>query len=574
MTKQRYQGAEQAELDRWGAGIETAGDDEFSETTTDGPHADARLQYDQPHSFESELEFEREQVLAGLDGFLADRYPGADIAVTNRDGDAYTTKVSDAGSYKVDVLYEIVEGLEVEIEDGRSDVTVTIEGDEREPVQALRAELEDWTDDRGEVVEEDGIRYEGVIDRTMGETYETVEPFIGLRDALRDRYGEGNVLVREPENILSARSTEIDICATSGGDEYLGEATIDVTDYDGEGNEIPLTLHISRNGASGVHSEIEFLVDGEDIDRKVELFNLIDSRHEAAEGDEEELFEASEYLVEDLATSFDDIGGLDDVKQELMKDIIHPLKYPEASHRNGIDMTNGSLLYGPPGTGKTLMARAVASEMDASFYKVVVSDIAQKYVGEAEHVVEELFDHAEENAPSVIFLDEIDAILRDRDSADQEYSENVVNTFLDRMDGFDGGEDVVILGATNRKEALDEAGIRAGRMDAKYEFPLPDEEARREILQIHIDRKEEQADREDALFEELDVTGLAEEVGDANGAEIAVWLEEAVRNAAYGDEIDIDTPPSVDQVSEEDFREALEKIENGEGAERQNRHYQ
>jgi len=186
--------------------------------------------------------------------------------------------------------------------------------------------------------------------------------------------------------------------------------------------------------------------------------------------------------------SFAGIGGLSEQVRELREVIELPLHNPELFTRVGIKPPKGVLLYGPPGTGKTLLARAVAATLQTNFLKVVSSAIVDKYIGESARVVREMFGYAREHEPCVIFMDEIDAIggrrFSEGTSADREIQRTLME-LLNQMDGFDSLGQTKLIMATNRPDTLDPALLRPGRLDRKIEIPLPNEQARLEILKIH-----------------------------------------------------------------------------------------
>ncbi|MBE8539142.1 CDC48 family AAA ATPase [Geoglobus acetivorans] len=183
--------------------------------------------------------------------------------------------------------------------------------------------------------------------------------------------------------------------------------------------------------------------------------------------------------------TYEDIGGL---KRELrlVREMIElPLKHPELFQRLGIEPPKGVLLYGPPGTGKTLMAKAVANEVDAHFISLSGPEIMSKYYGESEQRLREIFEEAKENAPSIIFIDEIDSIAPKREEVTGEVERRVVAQLLTLMDGLETRGQVIVIGATNRPDAVDPALRRPGRFDREIEIGVPDKEGRKEILQIH-----------------------------------------------------------------------------------------
>ncbi len=194
-------------------------------------------------------------------------------------------------------------------------------------------------------------------------------------------------------------------------------------------------------------------------------------------------------LAEDPgAVSYSEVGGLNEQIRELREVIELPLTQPELFTRVGIKAPKGVLLYGPPGTGKTLLARAIASNISASFLKVVSSAIVDKYIGESARVIRAMFAYAREHQPCVIFMDEIDAIggrrLNEGTSADREIQRTLME-LLNQMDGFDQLGQVKVIMATNRPDVLDPALLRPGRLDRKIEIPLPNETARLDVIKIH-----------------------------------------------------------------------------------------
>jgi transitional endoplasmic reticulum ATPase len=183
--------------------------------------------------------------------------------------------------------------------------------------------------------------------------------------------------------------------------------------------------------------------------------------------------------------TYEDIGGLKDVIQKVREMVELPMRHPELFERLGIEPPKGVLIYGPPGCGKTLLAKAVANESDAHFITIGGPEIVSKFVGEAEERLRELFNEAEENAPSIIFIDEIDSIAPKREEVIGEVEKRIVSQLLTLMDGLKSRGRVVVMGATNRQNALDPALRRPGRFDREIEIGVPDRTGRKEILQIH-----------------------------------------------------------------------------------------
>eukprot|EP00039_Didymoeca_costata_P018364 m.333166 g.333166 ORF g.333166 m.333166 type:complete len:438 (+) comp17085_c0_seq1:48-1361(+) len=189
--------------------------------------------------------------------------------------------------------------------------------------------------------------------------------------------------------------------------------------------------------------------------------------------------------------SYADIGGLEDQIQEMKESVELPLTHPEYYEEMGIKAPKGVILYGAPGTGKTLLAKAVANSTSATFLRVVGSELIQKYSGDGPKLVRELFRVAEDHAPSIVFIDEIDAVGTKRYESQSGGEKEIQRTMLEllnQLDGFDSRGDVKVIMATNKIESLDTALIRPGRIDRKIEFPLPNEKTKRRIFNIHTGR--------------------------------------------------------------------------------------
>ncbi|KAI2511920.1 AAA ATPase-like protein [Fragilaria crotonensis] len=249
---------------------------------------------------------------------------------------------------------------------------------------------------------------------------------------------------------------------------------------------------------------------------------------------------------EDGGVSFSDIGGLNEQIRELREVIELPLTNPELFIRVGIKPPKGVLLYGPPGTGKTLLARALASNIAATFLKVVASAIVDKYIGESARIIREMFGFARDHEPCVIFMDEIDAIGGSRfsegTSADREIQRTLME-LLNQMDGFEEQGAVKMVMATNRPDILDPALLRPGRLDRKIEIPEPNETQRLEILKIHAASITKKGD--------IDFESVVKLADGLNGADMRNICTEAGLFAIRADR---------DYVLEEDFMKAARKI--------------
>ena len=259
--------------------------------------------------------------------------------------------------------------------------------------------------------------------------------------------------------------------------------------------------------------------------------------------------------------TYEDIGGLHEAIQRIREMVELPLKHPELFKRLGIDPPKGVLLHGPPGCGKTLVARAVANESDAYFIAINGPEIMGKFYGESEHRLRQVFDDAEKNAPSIIFIDEIDAIAPKREEVTGEVERRVVAQLLALMDGLKARGQVIVIGATNRPNALDPALRRPGRFDREIEIGVPDRDGRREILQIHT--------RGMPLAEDINLDRLADMTHGFVGADLAALCREAAMKALrrYLPEIDLDEeviPPHVLEkikITMKDFLDALKEVQ-------------
>ncbi|MBO0889032.1 CDC48 family AAA ATPase, partial [Candidatus Bathyarchaeota archaeon] len=221
--------------------------------------------------------------------------------------------------------------------------------------------------------------------------------------------------------------------------------------------------------------------------------------------------------------SYEDIGGLRPVVQKVREMIELPLRHPELFERLGVEAPKGVLLHGPPGTGKTLLARAVASETNANFLSIGGPEIMGKYYGESEERLREVFKEAQENAPSIIFIDEIDSIAPKREEVTGEVEKRVTSQLLSLMDGLQSRGKVVVIGATNRPNAIDPALRRPGRFDREIEIGVPDRDGRLEVLEIHT--------RGMPLAEDVDLKKLADVTHGFVGADLEALAKEAAIRA-------------------------------------------
>jgi len=244
--------------------------------------------------------------------------------------------------------------------------------------------------------------------------------------------------------------------------------------------------------------------------------------------------------------SYADIGGLEPQIQEIKEAVELPLTHPELYEDIGITPPKGVILYGEPGTGKTLLAKAVANSTSATFLRVVGSELIQKYLGDGPKLVRELFRVAEELAPSIVFIDEIDAVgtkRYDSSSGGEREIQRTMLELLNQLDGFDARGDVKVIMATNRIQTLDPALIRPGRIDRKIEFPLPDIKTKRKIFQIHTGKM--------TLSPDVNLEEFIHTKDDLSGADIKAICTEAGLLALRERRM---------KVTHEDFKAAKEKV--------------
>jgi len=258
--------------------------------------------------------------------------------------------------------------------------------------------------------------------------------------------------------------------------------------------------------------------------------------------------------------AYEDIGGLRPVIQKVREMIELPLRHPELFERLGVEAPKGVLLHGPPGTGKTLLAKAVASETNANFYSIGGPEIMSKFYGESEERLREIFKEAQENAPSIIFIDEIDSIAPKREEVTGEVEKRVVSQLLSVMDGLQSRGKVVVIGATNRINSIDPALRRPGRFDREIEIGVPDRDGRLEILQIHT---------RGMPLEDVDLKKLADVTHGFVGADLEALAKEAAIRALRRilPEINLEAENIPAEVLNKiivrmsDFQEALKEVE-------------
>ena len=252
-------------------------------------------------------------------------------------------------------------------------------------------------------------------------------------------------------------------------------------------------------------------------------------------------------IVEKPKISWDDLGGLNDQIREIKEVIELPLMKPELFKKIGIEPPKGILLYGSPGTGKTLLAKAVAASTNSTFIEIVGSELVQKFIGEGAKLVKDIFNLAREKAPSIVFIDEIDAIAASRVDVGTGGEREVQRTFmqlLSEIDGFKNLDNVKIIGATNREDILDPAILRPGRLDRLIEIPIPNSETRKEIFNIYT---------KNMKISKFNVCKIVNKTGGFSGADIKAVCMEAGYFAIRR---------SKSNVTMSDFYKAIDKIKN------------
>ncbi len=265
-----------------------------------------------------------------------------------------------------------------------------------------------------------------------------------------------------------------------------------------------------------------------------------------------------EVLVESPNIHWDDIGGLNDVKQELRESVEWPLAYAKLFSHMAATPPKGIMLYGPPGTGKTLMAKAVATESQANFISIKGPEFLSKWVGESERAVRDIFRKARQAAPTVLFFDEMDSIApaRGSGSSDSHVTERMISQILSEMDGLESLHNVVVIAATNRPDIIDPALLRPGRFDRMIEIGMPDQEARLDILKIHTEKR--------PIAEDVDLVAISKRTDGYSGADLAAVCNEAVmlaiREYVLGGKPQEDEEIEKYKIEGKHFDESLKKV--------------
>lgn len=463
------------------------------------------------------------------------------------------TLIAEAVANEVDAHFEVIDGPEI------------VSKYKGESEEALRATFDRAVENAPAIVFIDEIdSIAGTRDEDADMENRVVAQLLTLMDGLESR---GRVIVIGATN----RVDVIDPALRRGG-RFDREIEIGPPDVDGR-REI-LEVHV-RGMPLAEDVDLEYIANrthgfvGADIHQLVTEAAMCALRERE---DREELlvtradFESAlaavdpsamrEYVAETPHITFDDVGGLEEAKEILTEAVEWPLAYGPLFEATNTDPPAGILLYGPPGTGKTLLARALAGESDVNFVSVAGPELLDKYVGESEKAVREVFDRARQAAPAILFFDEIDAIASVRGES-SDTAERVVSQFLTELGGLADDPNLVVLAATNRREALDPALLRPGRLEVHVEVPQPDEAARLEILRVHARGK--------PLEDDVDLEELAAKTAGFSGAQLESVLRTASMRAIreLADEID---PESAAERAHEisitraHIEEALERV--------------
>jgi transitional endoplasmic reticulum ATPase len=354
-----------------------------------------------------------------------------------------------------------------------------------------------------------------------------------------DMVGVRKVNVKKAEQVILAPTEELNIV---GLEDYLPELLEGrvVT----RGDIIPLNVMGRRIGFAVTSTS------------PTDMASLIDSNTEFIIGSVPKAAAKGVPRV-----SYEDIGGLKNEVQKVREMIELPLRHPEIFDRIGIEAPKGVLLHGPPGTGKTLLAKAVASETNANFYSISGPEIMSKFYGESEERLREIFKEAEENAPSIIFIDEIDSIAPKREEVSGDVEKRVVSQLLTLMDGIQSRGKLVVIGATNRPNAIDPALRRPGRFDREIDIGIPDEQGRLDILLIHS--------RGMPLTEDVNLESIAKVTHGFVGADLEALSKEAAMRSLRRilPEINLEQPKipaeilNKIKITKQDFDEALRDVQ-------------
>ncbi len=347
-------------------------------------------------------------------------------------------------------------------------------------------------------------------DTDIGQTLET------FRRTLEEKE---YIITDEEQNIKLSHDNKQNLYILTIEKEVATLSSIDVLALHLLQENIPIFLNILETLVNTAYS-----VSGSDRDLAIIPIPMREPDYrprdmEEAQGGRSNHAERFEIIPREfLDIDFDDIGGCEDAKEKMML-IDLGIRFPKIYDIYKVELPRGIMLYGPPGTGKTLLAKAAAKELDADFYSVSGADFLSKWYGESEKNLKLLFDKAKMNTPSVIFIDEIDALMPQRDES-HEATVRVISLLLQEMDGIKSSSGIIIMGATNRPNKIDPAFLRPGRFDLKLEIPLPDERSLEEIFKIHLHGR--------ILDDNIDYQKLARESNGLSGADVKGVVDSCV----------------------------------------------
>lgn len=372
-------------------------------------------------------------------------------------------------------------------------------------------------------------------------------PRLGLKSYYQQKLDELDVILREKEQ--NVRRLEAQRNDWNEKVRFIKEELMKLQESGSNIGEV-VKLMGKKKALVKIGPEGKYVVD---ISPKVDITKLAPNVRVALKSDSYELHLILPNKVDPLVSlmkvekvpdsTYEMIGGCDKQIKELKEVVELPIKHPELFEALGIQQPKGVLMYGPPGTGKTLLARAVAHHTDCTFIRVSGSELVQKYIGEGSRMVRELFVMARENAPCIIFMDEIDSIGSARSGRGDSEVQRTMLELLNQLDGFESTQNIKIIMATNRIDILDPALLRPGRIDRKIEFPKPDENARFDVLNIHS--------RKMNLTRGINLKKIADAAIGASGAELKGICTEAGMFALRERRV---------HVTQEDFEMAVAKV--------------
>ncbi len=407
---------------------------------------------------------------------------------------------------------------------------IEIEGKKKTSAKVWRADRNDW--------EQSIIRIDGFIRQNAG---------VGIGDGVKIKKAE----VKPAEKVVLAPSEGTSIQFKGEADEMVKRQIMKRPINKGDIIPVMSTMAHPFLGKVVTGQTIPLIV----IEAEPDGVILITDNTEIKLREKPVLLE-----VTGTGITYEDIGGLTDEIQRLREMIELPMKHPEVFERLGIEPPKGVLMYGPPGTGKTLIARAVANESGANFFSIAGPEIMSKYYGESEQRLREIFEQANKEAPSIIFIDELDSIAPKREEVTGEVERRVVAQLLTMMDGLEERGQVVVIGATNRIDAIDPALRRPGRFDREIEIGVPDRHERIEIFQIHT--------RGMPLSDDVRIEYISDRTHGFVGADISALAKEAAMKALRRylprikqDEIVPRELLESMQVTANDFEDALKEVE-------------